>query len=270
MVCASHICAEMFDETKAKSTLILTILKGNIGTLEEVNILLNKKQSKLFKKNILLDKTSSIHASPGLLGMFSSDKDDYKSKIIEYSPSSLYEELSKYVRGHEGAKQQFCIGVFEHLVRCHAMKRKKIKIKKNNILIAGPTGKGKTYMCQCMSRILSMPMLTFDATQYSETGYIGMSASDIISDTYQAVGGEGGKLKPCIIFIDGIDKLASRPGRYGETKGVVVQRELLKIIEGEGCVLNDSMSRDRAYFDVSNVLFVVAGAFSGIEKQKIH
>jgi ATP-dependent Clp protease ATP-binding subunit ClpX len=263
---AVHICTEMFDEANKKSTLILIILKANITSLREVNSILNHRKSSLFDNAVLIDKNTSIEISDDILNSILVPKYNVKKRVKEYSPSDLCQSLSKYVLGHENAKQQFCIGVFEHLVRCHALKHRSRNIKKNNILILGPTGTGKTYMCESMAKILDIPLLTFDATQYSETSYIGMSVSDIVADAYQSVGGDNGKLKPCIIFIDEIDKLAARPGRYGETKGVIVQRELLKIIEGDECILNDSMLRERARYNVSNVLFVAAGAFSGLEK----
>lgn len=184
------------------------------------------------------------------------------------SPSKIYEALADYVVGQEEAKKAVAAGVFLHLHRVELNKKRSSqeKISKSNILIIGPTGSGKTHICRTLSNALNIPFHTADATQYTETGYVGKNVEEMVLDLHK-----GKDLPPApkaIIYIDEIDKIAER-GVHGQrdVSGKSVQEELLKLLEGSevSCERPRAMSPAKS-LDVSNILFIAGGAFQGLEQ----
>lgn len=188
------------------------------------------------------------------------------------SPAQIYEALAEYVVGQDEAKKAVSAGVFLHLKRSDLNKAraKSEKISKSNILIIGPTGSGKTHICRTLSSALNIPFHITDATQYTETGYVGRTVEEMLLDLHK-----GKNLSPeaqGIIYIDEIDKIAAQNpggGHYGDrdVSGKSVQEELLKLLEGAEI----TCERQRGHgmqktIDASNVLFIAGGAFQGLEE----
>lgn len=189
------------------------------------------------------------------------------------APSKIYEALAEYVVGQDEAKKAISAGVFLHLKRTDLNKKreKSEKISKSNILIIGPTGSGKTHICRTLSNALNLPFHIADATQYTETGYVGRTVEEMLLDLHK-----GKNLSPSahgIIYIDEIDKLAAQNpggGHYGanrDVSGKSVQEELLKLLEGAEitCERQRGMGAQKT-IDASNILFIAGGAFQGLEE----
>ena len=187
------------------------------------------------------------------------------------SPSKIYAALADYVVGQDQAKKAISAGVFLHLKRTELNKTrtKSEKITKSNILIIGPTGSGKTHICRTLSNALNLPFHIADATQYTETGYVGRTVEEMLLDLHK------GRELPAnahgIIYIDEIDKIAAQnPGGGHSTdrdvSGKSVQEELLKLLEGSeiSCTTRNGMGNARL-IDASNIMFIAGGAFQGLE-----
>jgi len=173
------------------------------------------------------------------------------------SPTDIYSAISEQVVGQEEAKRVLSVAVYNHYQRINGL----ADVAKSNILLAGPTGCGKTLLAETISGILDVPLVIVDANQYSETGYIGGDVQDILRDLYRAAGDDPRRAAQGIVYIDEIDKIAAAydSGKHRSNRdvsGESVQAELLKIIEGSVCTGQP--------FDASQVLFVAGGAFSGL------
>lgn len=193
--------------------------------------------------------------------------------IIPPNPAGLSQKLSKYVVGQEEAKKVISTSAFIHYkkITLNAKRQKEMKMPKSNILIIGPTGCGKTYLCKMLGNFLKAPVIKTDATQYTETGYVGKTVDDIIFSLYD-------KLSPslaskAIIHIDEIDKIAGQNSSIGhnsqrDVSGKSVQEELLKLLEGDIVDLEhrELMGRSAKTFDISKNLFIVSGAFNGLDE----
>ena len=177
-----------------------------------------------------------------------------------FSAQRVLAELNKYVIGHENAKKQLVAGVFEHLTKCAI--KPDMTFTKNNIFISGPTGCGKTYLCQSLARILKLPFVHADASQYTQTGYVGMSVGNILQPLHSLANDK--KLPLSIVFIDEIDKLHEGGERWGVASSNV-QAELLRMIEGQYFTTEDPITHKNIDLDVSRVIFVVGGAFENLQ-----
>lgn len=189
-----------------------------------------------------------------------------KTKLLEKCifPKDVGSFLNKHIIGQESAKNKISIAVSNHLQRINNPKK---KIQKSNILLIGPSGSGKTEMFRHISKLLDVPFSSFDATTLTASGYVGMDVDQILvpllndSETpYQAQRG--------IVFIDEIDKIAGG-GNEGAVNTIRVQQELLKLIEGSVVKVNRTGDKNRPQYidiDTSNILFICAGAFQGLEK----
>lgn len=186
------------------------------------------------------------------------------------SVGSICKELSKYVVGQERAKKVLATALFEHILHIR-LKEKGYKnsFNKKNVLFLGPTGCGKTYLCQTLAKIAGIPFIMADATQYSATGYVGGDAQDLVTTIAQQTRTpDGGTVPLSIVFIDEFDKLKFNMDSRGFDMTRKVQETLLKILESEKytCAIKSGFSRGTQTYDISKVLFVASGAFSDLEE----
>lgn len=235
--------------------------KGKLfGTRQElVSILLDRK-SVLFSENILTLAGGRFELRKNFLVMPAVKKRKAKKRTL--NPQRVLAQLNKYVIGQEEAKKKLVAGVFEHLAKCAGAKDGQV-FNKNNIFISGPTGTGKTYMCQCLAKILNIPFVHADANQYTQTGYAGMDVGDILRPLVKD--GKNEKLPISIVFIDEIDKIRQGSEKYGSSS-TNVQSELLRMIESTFYRLETrGIGKTVTKIDISQVLFVVGGAFENLQ-----
>ncbi|MBP3222312.1 MAG: ATP-dependent Clp protease ATP-binding subunit ClpX [Actinomycetaceae bacterium] len=200
-------------------------------------------------------------------------------------PQEIFDFLQEYVVGQEDAKRTLAVAVYNHYkrVRAHLADKKNkkhidefVEIGKSNILLVGPTGTGKTYLAQSLARFLDVPFAIADATSLTEAGYVGEDVENILRRLIQAADGDVSRAERGIIYIDEIDKITRKsenPSITRDVSGEGVQQALLKIIEGTVArVPQDSHANGRKHadddlisIDTSNILFICAGAFAGIE-----
>ncbi len=242
---------------------ISTLLtKGQIfGTRQEVLSILLDHKSVLFTEGIFIGLGDRIDLKVNFLTAPASRKRKVKKRTL--NPKRVLAEINKYVIGQDDAKKKLVAGVFEHLTKCANAKNGQI-FNKSNIFISGPTGTGKTYMCQCLAKILKIPFIHADASQYTQTGYVGMDVSDILRPLIPH--SSAGKMPIAIVFIDEIDKIRRGSEGYGGAASTNVQVELLRLIESRRYRLQEkSLIRNVMNFDISQVLFVVGGAFESLQ-----
>lgn len=187
------------------------------------------------------------------------------------TPSQIKNKLDEYVIGQESAKIALSVAVYNHYKRISQNGNfDNIELKKSNILMCGPTGSGKTYLAQTISKILDVPFIMADATSLTASGYVGEDVSNILVRLLNAANNDIEKAKFGIVYIDEIDKISARNasmsvGRDVGTEGV--QQELLKMLEGAPMQVYIDGRRGQKIieFDTTNVLFICGGAFAGIE-----
>jgi len=191
------------------------------------------------------------------------------------TPRELHEHLNTFVIGQESAKKTLCVAVYNHYKRIKNTTN--VKLQKNNVLIAGPTGTGKTLMASTLAEHLSVPFVITDATTITESGYAGDDAEVLIDKLFQNSGYDVDKTQIGIIYVDEIDKKAKRNDMVSlsrDVSGEGVQQSLLKLMEGTVITVNNQPQTvpERVDIDTSNILFIVGGAFVGLDdvvKQRI-
>lgn len=195
-------------------------------------------------------------------------KIETKKKYL--SPKDYKDILDSYVIGQDEAKKVLSVAVYNHLMR---VENPSLALDKSNVLLIGPTGSGKTFLAETLSKNLDIPLAIVNTTSLTAAGYVGEDVSSVIERLWRDAGEDVKKAERGIIFLDEIDKNASSGGGTNnkDVSGKAVQQELLKILEGDKVkIYPDGSSKNRksgasVEIDTSNILFISGGAFVGLK-----
>ena len=201
-------------------------------------------------------------------------QDGTNFKPAALKPKEIKEHLDQYVIGQDKAKKILSVAVHNHYKRIDApLSDDDVELQKSNIILIGPTGSGKTLVAQTLAKVLQVPFCIADATTLTEAGYVGEDVENILVNLLQAADHDIKKAERGIIYIDEIDKIARKsdsPSLTRDVSGEGVQQALLKIIEGTVASIPPKGGRkhpqqDLVKIDTTNILFIVGGAFVGLD-----
>jgi len=206
------------------------------------------------------------------------EREEFVSSVASYKPQVIYDDLNRFVVGQDLAKKYLAVAVYNHYKRLDSRKRGaavtgNVDLTKGNILLLGPTGTGKTLLVETLAKKLDIPLAMGDATTLTEAGYVGEDVDSLLKNLYRAAGNDVEKAARGIIVIDEIDKIARRgsgstSGR--DVSGEGVQQALLKMLEGKIISITPdagkgSRNANPVLIDTTDILFILSGAFHGIE-----
>ena len=198
------------------------------------------------------------------------DEEDLLSELID--PKDVKSFLDEYVISQDNAKKTLSVAAYNHYRRASNPTIDGVDIEKSNLLLLGPSGSGKTLLIKTLAKKLGVPMAIADATTLTEAGYVGEDAESVLERLIQSANGNVDLAEKGMVFIDEIDKKARRSESNTSTRdesGEGVQQALLRLIEGAQTYVNvggQGLRSDKIEFDTTNVLFIMGGAFVGLEE----
>ena len=175
-------------------------------------------------------------------------------------PSSIVRLLDEHVIGQEAAKRTLAVAIYTHYRKMATVTVDAVEVTKSNILLIGPTGTGKTLLCETLARILDVPFVTADATSLAQTQFVSEEIEAILHRLLDRANGDLARAQRGIVFVDEVDKLKAAGGQAHASSGESVQHALLKIMEGSPVRLNDGQ-----HIDTTHILFICGGAFVGLD-----